>query len=69
MQRWSDRVQNTNNDKFVEALTSRSHSRPDHSVRIGRWRENLSADEAKSVVDLVSKTNSRFGYYLTINEI
>ena len=26
---WANRVQNTNNQHFVEALTSRSHSRPD----------------------------------------
>ncbi|MCP4381437.1 MAG: sulfotransferase, partial [Hyphomicrobiales bacterium] len=42
-QRWIRRVQNTNNEHFVEAMTSRPYSRNDHSVRVGRWRENLSA--------------------------
>ncbi len=36
------RVQNTNNGQFVEAKTSRAYSRTDHTVRVERWRENLS---------------------------
>jgi hypothetical protein len=38
---WADRVQNTNNKKFVEAKTSRHYSRADHQTRIDRWKENL----------------------------
>src|SRR5690606_32909438 len=38
--RWADRVQDTNNEKFVEAVTSRRHSRPDHERRVGRWRDD-----------------------------
>ncbi|MEZ5394273.1 MAG: hypothetical protein R2724_15770 [Bryobacterales bacterium] len=33
---WADRVQNTNNAKFVEAKTSRRLSRPDHARRVER---------------------------------
>ena len=40
-----DRVQDSNNAKFVEAETSRGYSRPDHSRRVGRWRENLSPSD------------------------
>ena len=38
LSQWADRVQDTNNDEFVEAETSRAYSRLDHSVRVGRWR-------------------------------
>lgn len=61
---WSVRVQDTDNEHFVEALTSRSYSRPDHTVRIGRWRENLSVDDVKAVLPLVEETASEFGYAL-----
>jgi len=64
VQRWADRIQNTNNEKFVEALTSRHHSRPDHSVRVGRWRENLSTQEVQKALSMVANTNQRFGYEL-----
>lgn len=61
---WSQRVQDTNNEHFVEAVTSRRHSRLDHSRRIGRWRENLSADEVAAVLPIVAPAASRFGYDL-----
>lgn len=66
LQRWSDRIQDTNNEKFVEALTSQNYSRPDHSIRVGRWRENLTIEEAERIVDMVSQTNRRFGYDLGV---
>ena len=47
VQRWIRRVQNANNEHFIEAMTSRSYSRNDHSVRVGRWRQNLSAEEVE----------------------
>lgn len=68
LQRWSDRIQNTNNEQFMEAATSRNYSRPDHSIRIGRWRENLSLDEAERIVGMVSRTNRRFGYDLSVDK-
>ena len=59
---WANRVQDTNNERFVEAKTSRNYSRPDHSVRVGRWRENLTLAEVECVLPLVNKTAQRFGY-------
>ncbi len=61
---WSTRVQNTNNSLFDEAKTSRNYSRPDHSVRVGRWRENLTNAEAKSVSQIVANANRGFEYEL-----
>lgn len=51
-----------NGDGFVEAETSRRHSRPDHSRRVGRWRENLSADEVDAVWPIVADAAATFGY-------
>ncbi len=59
---WAERVQDTNNAAFVEAFTSRPYSRPDHSRRIGRWRENLSEAEAARLWPLVAAPAARFGY-------
>ena len=61
---WARRVQNTNNEQFVEAKTSRSYSRPDHSKRVERWKENLTAEEAATLVPLVEQAARRFGYEL-----
>lgn len=61
---WIRRVQNTNNNDFVEAKTSREYSRPDHSVRVGRWRENLSLDDVKSILPIVSEAARNVGYDL-----
>lgn len=61
---WAQRVQNTNNADFVEAKTSRSYSRPDHTVRISRWKENLSKAEVKSVLPIIEEVAHRFGYLL-----
>jgi hypothetical protein len=59
---WAARVQDTNNAAFVEAQTSRGYSRPDHARRVGRWRENLSPDEAQSIWPIVQEAAMRFGY-------
>jgi hypothetical protein len=59
---WVQRVQNTNNTHFVEAQTSRPYSRPDHQVRVGRWKENLSEAEIKSILPIIEKTAATFGY-------
>ncbi len=61
---WANRVQNTSNIQFVEALTSRNYSRPDHKVRIERWRENLSPAETKAVAEIVRDANKVFEYSL-----
>ena len=62
LSRWSSRVQDTNNADFIEAVCSRNHSRPDHTVRIGRWRENLQPDEAERIFSMVEVEAARFGY-------
>ncbi|MGB3410071.1 MAG: hypothetical protein WBA45_02640 [Microthrixaceae bacterium] len=59
---WAERVQDTNNDKFVEAIASRRHSRPDHDRRIDRWHDDLTADDVSALAPLVSAAASRFGY-------
>jgi hypothetical protein len=61
---WSQRVQDTNNEHFVEAVTSRRHSRTDHSRRVGRWRENLSPAEVAAVLPIVAPAASQLGYNL-----
>jgi len=63
--RWATRVQDTNNEQFIEAQTSRNYSRPDHSRRIGRWRENLSQEEIEQALKIVSSVNTQFGYDLS----
>jgi hypothetical protein len=65
LQAWAARVQDTNNEAFVEARTSRGYSRPDHAARIGRWRENLIPAEAADLWPIVEPAATRFGYALT----
>jgi hypothetical protein len=62
--RWAERVQDTNNAAFVEAVTSRGYSRPDHARRVGRWQENLSLAEASALWPIVEPAATRFGYAL-----
>ena len=61
---WVDRVQDTDNDRFIEAETSRRRSRPDHRYRVGRWRENLSASDVEAVAPIVERAARRHGYDL-----
>ena len=65
IEQWAARVQNTNNERFVEAECSRNYSRPDHKVRIERWRENLSADEVSTILPILDQTPAAFGYNLS----
>ena len=37
LRRWAARVQDSNGPGFVEAVTSRGYSRPDHARRVERW--------------------------------
>jgi len=59
---WSERVQNTNNKKFIEARASRSLSRADHKYRIGRWKENLGQEDLRQVIPIVRETAEIYGY-------
>lgn len=61
---WAQRVQNTNNARFIEAKTSREYSRSDHAVKVGRWRENLSEEEIAQVVPIIRSTAARLGYVM-----
>jgi hypothetical protein len=61
---WANRVQNTNNEHFVEAKTFQNYSRADHQTRIDRWKENLSMEEIKRVIPILQKTAKQFGYSL-----
>ena len=62
IQNWCNRVQNTNNAQFVEAMTSRPYSTNDHKVKVGRWRENLTEEEVEQVWPMVKQTATIFGY-------
>lgn len=62
LQGWARRVQNTNNSEFVEAMTSRPYSTQDHSVRIGRWRENLSVEDVRIIWPIIQSTAEYFAY-------
>jgi Sulfotransferase family len=59
---WSERVQDSNNEKFVEAQTSRGYSRPDHSRRVGRWQENLTTEDVDLAWPVVAAAAAQFGY-------
>ncbi|MEM6843908.1 MAG: sulfotransferase domain-containing protein [Bacteroidota bacterium] len=62
LKQWAERVQNQNNEKFVEAETSRAYSTRDHSVKVGRWRENLSNEELRLALPIIQETANRFDY-------
>ena len=59
---WAQRVQDTNNSQFVEAKTSREYSRSDHSIRVGRWKENLSESEVVQIKPIIQATARRMSY-------
>lgn len=59
---WINRVQDRNNEKFIEAETSKAYSTEDHSVKVGRWKENLTPEEIDFVHPMVAETALQFGY-------
>ncbi|MEM7369955.1 MAG: sulfotransferase domain-containing protein [Bacteroidota bacterium] len=59
---WSKRVQNTNNQQFVEAETSKAYSTRDHKVRVERWKENLSPEQVRQISPMIEETARSFGY-------
>lgn len=63
---WANRVQNTNNEKFIEAKTSRAYSRKDHNVRISRWKENLTTQEVQQIKPIIAEGAGIFGYELNL---
>ena len=67
IKQWASRVQDSNNERFVEAECSKNYSRPDHRVRIGRWKENLSQNDVRAVFAIVHETAAQFHYRLDEN--
>ncbi|MEM9673568.1 MAG: sulfotransferase domain-containing protein [Cyclobacteriaceae bacterium] len=65
LRQWANRVQNKNNNQFVEAETSRPYSTKDHSVKIARWKENLSPTEVTQILPLIRDTAEKFDYDLS----
>ncbi|MEM1136002.1 MAG: hypothetical protein AAGI07_09190, partial [Bacteroidota bacterium] len=61
---WVKRVQNKNNQDFVEAETSRPYSTNDHKVKVGRWKENMTEEEYELVKPMIANTAAKFGYFL-----
>lgn len=61
---WAQRVQDANNEKFVEAECSRPYSTKDHKRKVGRWKENLSLEEVINVLPLIEEGAEHFGYKL-----
>jgi len=61
---WADRVQDVNNERFVEAKTSRPYSRADHARRIGRWKENLTKDDVQKVLPIIRDAATLLDYPL-----
>ena len=61
---WNRRVQNNNNEDFIEALTSRPYANQDHSNKINRWKENLTKEHLEEIVHMVCQTAAQFEYVL-----
>ena len=61
---WNRRVQNNNNEDFIEALTSRPYSTQDHHNKINRWKENLAKANLDIIVPMIRQTAAQFGYML-----
>ncbi len=64
MAAWAARVRDRNDEHFVEAQTSRRHSRPDHDRRVGRWHDDLTDEEVAAARPIVSGAAAAFGYDL-----
>ncbi len=56
-----DKIQNKTRDSY-HAERQEKWFRDDHTVRIGRWRENLADDEAAAVEQIVRPLLVRLGY-------
>ncbi len=62
LRQWAERVQDKPNEKFVEAETSRAYSTQDHSVKVGRWQENLNEEEIQLALPIIQETAQALGY-------
>jgi hypothetical protein len=61
---WAKHISNRKAADSYEAKGQGHWSRTDHTVRIERWKQNLTAYEVKQVLSMVSKTATTFGYNL-----
>ncbi len=60
--RWVELVGNRKSPNAYEAKHQERWSRQDHSIRVERWRENLSDTELDMVCPIVWPAAERFGY-------
>ncbi len=61
---WVNRIQNENNEKFVEAECSKPYSRKDHAKKVGRWQENLTHTDIAAILPYIEEGAKSFGYEL-----
>ena len=62
--RWCSLVTNEKGPQAYEAKHQVRWSRADHAIRSGRWSQNLSPEEVRSVLPLVSAAAGNLGYEL-----
>jgi len=62
VQKWASRIQDGFNGKYVEAITSRPYSTRDHSVKVGRYKENMSPKEIELISLIVRSTAKALDY-------
>jgi hypothetical protein len=60
--RWAATVSNRKAAPAYEAKRQVVWSRQDHSVRMERWRENLTSDEVAAVREIVAEAAAEVGY-------
>ena len=61
---WANRIQDENNERFVEAECSKPYSRKDHAKKVGRWKENLSEADVASILTFIGQGAKNFNYVL-----
>jgi len=59
--KFSERIQNKMEGSYVSSNQRRWYT-TDHSVRIGRWKENMTEDEQISVEEIIRHMLDHFGY-------
>lgn len=59
-----DRIQDKTEGSYLPQSNTVRWNTNDHARRMGRWRENLTADEQRTVQDILADTLQSFGYPL-----
>jgi hypothetical protein len=62
--RWCSLISNEKSPRVYEARRQKHWSRQDHTIRTGRWKQNLSPEDVSSVLPIVSDAAKCFGYEL-----